>query len=105
MPLTQLRGICYGLQLTPAVFHLTSELVLLTGLEPAFPSLQGMCNSQLYESSINLEHPEGIEPSTSVWKTVIFPFLALSNETALFSAPPNNGKPLTVTFRFAKLMF
>lgn len=74
MPLTQLRGICYGLQLTPAVFHLTSELVLLTGLEPAFPSLQGMCNSQLYESSINLEHPEGIEPSTSVWKTVIFPF-------------------------------
>ena len=52
MPLTQLRGICYGLQLTPAVFHLTSELVLLTGLEPAFPSLQGMCNSQLYESSI-----------------------------------------------------
>ncbi|AAQ14661.1 unknown [Salmonella phage FelixO1] len=54
MPLTQLRGICYGLQLTPAVFHLTSELVLLTGLEPAFPSLQGMCNSQLYESSIKL---------------------------------------------------
>ena len=52
VPLTQLRGICYGLQLTQAVFHLTSKLVLLTGLEPASPSLQGMCNSQLYESSI-----------------------------------------------------
>ncbi|AAQ14657.1 unknown [Salmonella phage FelixO1] len=28
----------------------------------------------IFISHLNLEHPEGIEPSTSVWKTVIFPF-------------------------------
>ncbi|ACJ71865.1 hypothetical protein [Escherichia phage wV8] len=74
MPLTQLRGICYGLQLTQSGLSLDLRIGAPTRTRTLISCLQGNRNNQLYDRSINLEHPEGIEPSTSVWKTVIFPF-------------------------------